>query len=151
MDLKQLYCKRCGYVQAELFAGDKCPICGSEYSPHPYLFDDWMHTFNDIERESWLSKNIIQDDQTAYYIKKRILWEQQKNTEINEQWKNRDPKPTNIPHCPICGSADLKKLSTVGKAAKIGLFGIFGAGSLGKTYNEVYPLSRTTLNFRGAF
>ncbi|WP_312045136.1 zinc ribbon domain-containing protein [Anaerotignum sp.] len=39
-----------------------------------------------------------------------------------------------IPHCPVCGSTDLEKLSSAGKVAKMGAFGIFGAGDLGKTW-----------------
>ena len=38
------------------------------------------------------------------------------------------------PKCPYCGSDHLSKISTVKKAAKIELFGLFGAGDLGKTW-----------------
>lgn len=41
---------------------------------------------------------------------------------------------SSTPHCPICGSAKLSKISGAKKAIKIGLFGIFGAGDLGKTW-----------------
>lgn len=41
---------------------------------------------------------------------------------------------TPVPKCPICGSTNLKKLSVFGKVAKVKMFGIFGAGDLGKTY-----------------
>lgn len=40
----------------------------------------------------------------------------------------------NIPKCPICGSSNLEKISTVTKATKIGFFGIFGMGDLSKTW-----------------
>lgn len=43
-------------------------------------------------------------------------------------------KEENIPKCPICGSTNLKKITGTRKAMKIGLFGLFGAGDLGKTY-----------------
>lgn len=38
------------------------------------------------------------------------------------------------PKCPICNSPNLSKISSIGKAAKISLFGIYGADNLGKTY-----------------
>lgn len=34
--------------------------------------------------------------------------------------------------CPVCGSKNVQKISTVGKYAKIGVFGILGADDLGK-------------------
>ena len=45
-----------------------------------------------------------------------------------------EPSQENIPHCPICNSTKLKKISTVRKASKVSLFGIYGAGDLGKTW-----------------
>ena len=134
MELKQIYCKRCGKIVVELFRkSEKCNICGSDFFPHPYLFDDWTK-MSEEDRENWIAQNIIHDDKTAYYTKQRILYEQKSLKELEQIAKGAQPKPANIPHCPICGSADLKKLSTVGKAAKIGIFGIFGMGDVGKTY-----------------
>ena len=40
----------------------------------------------------------------------------------------------NIPHCPICQSTDLSKITTTKKVAKIAAFGIFGMGDNGKTW-----------------
>ena len=36
--------------------------------------------------------------------------------------------------CPVCGSHSVQKISTVGKYAKIGAFGILGADDLGKRW-----------------
>lgn len=43
-------------------------------------------------------------------------------------------KQQNIPKCPICQSTNLSKITNTHKAGKIALFGIFGAGDLGKTW-----------------
>ena len=40
----------------------------------------------------------------------------------------------NTPKCPICQSTNLSKITTVQKAGKIVLFGIFGMGDNGKTW-----------------
>lgn len=40
----------------------------------------------------------------------------------------------NKPTCPICKSTDLKKITNTKKAAKISVFGLFGAGDIGKTW-----------------
>lgn len=44
------------------------------------------------------------------------------------------PSTSNVPKCPICGSTNLSKISTLTKAAKISAFGIYGTGDVGKTY-----------------
>lgn len=56
-------------------------------------------------------------------------------------WSNVAPPPnsrpqpkSNTPQCPICKSTKLKKIAVTKKAAKISVFGIFGAGDLGKTW-----------------
>ena len=55
---------------------------------------------------------------------------------ITDRWyaKQNAQKFSTGPKCPICGSTNLKKITGTRKAMKIGLFGLFGAGDLGKTY-----------------
>ena len=40
----------------------------------------------------------------------------------------------NVPRCPTCGSAKVRKLSATGKVGKAVLFGIFAAGAISKTF-----------------
>lgn len=40
----------------------------------------------------------------------------------------------NKPHCPICNSTNLSKITTTHKVVKIAAFGIFGMGDNGKTW-----------------
>lgn len=49
-------------------------------------------------------------------------------------YNNKPVESNNVPRCPICQSTNLSKISVFKKATKIGLFGIFGAGDVGKTY-----------------
>lgn len=42
-------------------------------------------------------------------------------------------KQQNIPKCPICGSTDIKKLSTTSKVLGVGLLGL-ASKTVGKTY-----------------
>lgn len=45
------------------------------------------------------------------------------------------PKPEPLlPHCPFCQSTNLTKISSIGKAIKISLFGLYGMEDAGKTY-----------------
>lgn len=48
--------------------------------------------------------------------------------------KEQIEKQQNAPKCPICQSTNLSKITTVQKAGKIALFGIFGMGDNGKTW-----------------
>ena len=48
--------------------------------------------------------------------------------------KERIEKQQYTPKCPICQSTNLSKITTVQKAGKIALFGIFGMGDNGKTW-----------------
>ena len=73
-------------------------------------------------------------------VKKRKYSESPEGIEeqnrITDRWyaKQNAQKFSTGPKCPICGSTNLKKITGTRKAMKIGLFGLFGAGDLGKTY-----------------
>ena len=47
---------------------------------------------------------------------------------------NTTSRPKHVPKCPICGSENLTRLTTMKKAAKIALVGIYGLGDCGKTW-----------------
>lgn len=47
---------------------------------------------------------------------------------------NTTSRPKHVPQCPICGSENLTRLTTMKKAAKIALVGIYGLGDCGKTW-----------------
>lgn len=129
--LEIAYCKRCGLIKPkEGLPTDSCPICKYKITYGDISFLDW-YKMQDDDKEKWRNEHIIHDEYTESFMMMRKQDERQSASSLKN---TPTPQPTNIPHCPICGSADLKKLSTVGKAAKIGIFGIFGAGSLGKTY-----------------
>ena len=48
--------------------------------------------------------------------------------------KPQSQQNANKPKCPICQSTNLSQITTVQKAGKIALFGIFGMGDNGKTW-----------------
>lgn len=54
--------------------------------------------------------------------------------EDEKKWELQKQAQQNIPHCPICQSTDLSKISATKKVAKIAAFGIFGMGDNGKTW-----------------
>ncbi len=46
---------------------------------------------------------------------------------------NNSAQSANLPKCPICGSTDLKKLSTLNRGASAFMWGL-GSNKIGKTY-----------------
>lgn len=137
-EVKLVFCKRCGSMALKAFAkSDHCPVCHHVWDIFEYDTVAWFNLPGD-EKDKYIEEHIIHDGETEYFKQLKAVADAKNKKEWDDAEervkKLTQPKPTNIPHCPICGSADLKKLSTVGKAAKIGIFGIFGMGDVGKTY-----------------
>ena len=85
----------------------------SHYCDEPLVSrDHWVDAFTQQEKER--QENIRQTQQEAR--------------------NNAIAKTNNTPKCPICQSTNLSKITTVQKAGKIALFGIFGMGDNGKTW-----------------
>lgn len=49
-------------------------------------------------------------------------------------WNIWDKEYESIPHCPVCNSTNIKKISMTNKAASAFAFGLFAAGHVSKTY-----------------
>ena len=141
-----MYCKRCGRVVQDL---EKCDICNSvTYKvPEKYWLNGKNFLINNQSKQQLFEeciKSSPEFDPELYNKKDAVIakrWSDYKKSEAISDAiaQGADPKTAfktagNIPHCPICGSAKLSKISGAKKAIKIGLFGIFGAGDLGKTW-----------------
>lgn len=74
------------------------------------------------------------DKQRAKQESDRYYAELQHNARQRQLEQQRIEKQQNTPKCPICQSTNLSKITTVQKAGKIALFGIFGMGDNGKTW-----------------
>ena len=80
------------------------------------------------------------NDYDQYCLKCNYKLQFIQNSEIVDYSPNSNliDKPqsqqSNKPKCPICQSTNLSKITTVQKAGKIALFGIFGMGDNGKTW-----------------
>lgn len=134
-----VYCKRCGLITKQKHAQELCPACEipMDNVPSEYLSASGV-MFASQESRKEFEKAIMQNpefDSEASFERDSII--QQKETErkaeidekVSEYNKNRI-KFT----CPICHSENLSKISNVGKVVKVGVFGILGAGDIGKKY-----------------
>ena len=94
----------------------KCPACGREYlKPTRYCEKCHLLLFRLSEYE-------------------RLNMEANRATLQKMLNENDNPREQNKPKCPICQSTNISKITTVQKAGKIALFGIFGMGDNGKTW-----------------
>lgn len=108
---------------------------GDKFDDFPFPLSRYLYYQEELIREDfYYGKLDSQKDYSAFkdreqfekdYLDGKIL---ESNYHVNVQ------SSSNVPKCPICGSTNLKKITGTRKAMKIGLFGLFGAGDLGKTY-----------------
>lgn len=148
------YCPRCldnCIVDANLIDCDSivCENCHNTKNPSfktinykvtEYKLNENKTDFiNLLKRLNHIQEKNIYDEQSFKFrvrIFKFNLFEQteKKITEDIKYLNTPFQQIQSVPHCPICGHTNLEKISTADKATKIGLFGIFGAGDLGKTW-----------------
>ena len=130
-DWKIKCCPKCGDIEM-LGLEEDCSYCGYQLQDTEYYFTESVDHGN-LKPE--IRKAIFEK-----YIKNSHLYSE-------EAVKDREEKegrerlnlpssytPKNTPKCPICQSTNLSKITTVQKAGKIALFGIFGMGDNGKTW-----------------
>ena len=126
------YCPKCGYQGIYETGKEKCQYCGTKELPTKYDWDKWLFggeypdNLAEIIFDEYIKGN-SQFDEELYRsrINKEKLLQQASLDKQREQ---------NKPKCPICQSTNLSKITTTSKAGKIVLFGIFGAGDIGKTW-----------------
>lgn len=155
-----LFCNNCGNVSLSSVnkIGDKCLTCetgtfigtGINYSvADAEVTKEYKEAHNgdypsikesdEMLREKYFYGK-LDSEVGKVAVEKRKYWESPEGVEeqnrITDQWyaKQNAQKFSTGPKCPICGSTNLKKITGTRKAMKIGLFGLFGAGDLGKTY-----------------
>lgn len=153
-----LFCNKCGAVSCSNTIGDLCSSClkgnliGTTINfskAYAEVVEEYKKNHNgdypsieesdEMLREKYFYNKL--DNEVDYSaVKKRKYSESPEGIEeqnrITDRWyaKQNAQKFSTGPKCPICGSTNLKKITGTRKAMKIGLFGLFGAGDLGKTY-----------------
>lgn len=123
------FCKRGRYVDTGIDGtkayGMVLDASLEKYNCHPNELSN--DKYAELHRELFFYGKFDSQSDSTSVTKGRKL---EKITRDNLEREANAP----VPKCPICGSTNLKKLSVFGKVAKVKMFGIFGAGNLGKTY-----------------
>lgn len=158
---KVMYCEKCGNVGHIVFI-KRCKNCGikmkflSEEIKYKYhiFVEDWAQTSDEEELlrkdnfvmgelksnplfsmedyQKQVQKRIQLDQRLNDFEKRKMLERQAKN--LAQMQKEKD-KQNCIPRCPICGSANINKISIGSRAVKTAAFGVIGGvDDAGKTY-----------------
>lgn len=136
------YCAKCGNIKKVTLKGNEgvsCEVCGTPMQPVPaeYLMPNGNFFKSQDARQNFISA--IQSSDTydpeiggkKEEVKREI--EEEKQQRIQEMNQKMEQEKFHLT-CPVCGSHSVQKISTVGKYAKIGAFGILGADDLGKRW-----------------
>lgn len=115
----------------------------NEWSNDTYICPDCKHQMVDVNYPSADFEIIKKISYEPSFIESMIELKQKDPVEYQlkmSQFKTQMQLQQNttqndiVPRCPICNSLNLTKISAPKKIFKVGLFGIFGAGDLGKTW-----------------
>lgn len=148
-DMKKGYvCPKCADIYTNVRyrnSNGTCIYCGSKLvqtdvtTRELYDMTSDEETFDEVKDKARIVANKYGDFQfseTAYNEKRRIQREENEAIKRRSQASNSSTTSssfssvaqqsnTNIPHCPTCGSTNIKKISVTSKAVGAGLFGLF--------------------------
>lgn len=134
-----VYCKKCGTICSSTKHQGVCDVCDSDMFdvPREYLTASGLMFVSQEKRKEF--ENVIRqnDDYDEEIAKNREIIVKEKEAiraaEIAEKIDSYN-KTRMRAQCPVCHSTSLDKISNVGKVVKVGVFGILGAGDIGKKY-----------------
>lgn len=131
------YCPICGFV--DLTNKETiCIFCNSELENTADFFDELcaqLESTNKEDVEEYVRQLYVYSDSR---FNEETMSEREDDKNISDQVDYYEELILNDKEseykCPICNSTDLSRMSTATKVAKVGLFGIFGSGDIGKTF-----------------
>lgn len=136
------YCPKCAdivNIKGQICEKEDCRVCGGkiELVPSEYLSGNGIFFKSQEDRERFIQNIKSSDSYDAAIGNKKEEIKRQKEEEeqahIEEMNRKMQEEQFEI-RCPVCGKSNVKKISTVGKYAKVYAFGLLGADSLGKKW-----------------
>lgn len=138
------YCPYCGIINTRAVYEDKIPFCKHCGSREPLVNLPKEDTYESLCKQTEelfgadSKKNFYALLEQKYHIKEDPRYNQEIADYIEKEFnratrefiaKNNAEKQrkaaANIPHCPTCGSTNIKKLDVVDRAVSVGFFGVF--------------------------
>ena len=142
------------YIELDMTYDEYNKIYYSNYKTESWWPDRWIASAHILAEyatnrpifENLFDKSQLDMDSDAYKFHYALMYpESEESIERYKQYggienyyfpQNPDAtsRPKHVPQYPICGSENLTRLTTMKKAAKIALVGIYGLGDCGKTW-----------------
>lgn len=142
------------YIELDMTYDEYNKIYYSNYKAESWWPDRWIASAHILAEyatnrpifENLFDKSQLDMDSDAYKFHYALMYpESEESIEyfrndggIENYYFPQNPdatsRPKHVPKCPICGSENLTRLTTMKKAAKIALVGIYGLGDCGKTW-----------------
>ena len=127
-------CPKCGKIYWLSFSPESCKYCEHSLIDTKYTFEDYVSLTKEIgdgvdkviEEEYIINNPEFSEDAQQNRIKQEDIRYARINAEIET---DRNPAK-----CPYCQSADVKKISTAGRAVSVGLFGL-ASKKIGKQWH----------------
>jgi hypothetical protein len=93
----------------------------------PERYKKSMETFNEkLKYNQEIPDCVLEEGQSTI---------NQFNKEVDQKLAElKNPQNKNIPHCPVCSSTNIQKISGASKVGKAALFGVFSLGSISKQF-----------------
>ncbi|MBQ7897289.1 MAG: hypothetical protein IJ323_02585 [Clostridia bacterium] len=134
-----VYCKRCGLIHN---TKSKKPICDACEIPMFQVPDEYLteskFMFESREKRQEFEELIrgCEEYSEEAFLKRDDIIKAKKLEKDDRVAKKVSEYNESViqARCPICHSNMLDKISNVGKVVKVGVFGILGAGDIGKKY-----------------
>lgn len=136
------YCAKCANIKnvtSKTVQNEVCEVCGTFLQPVP---QEYLMPNGSFFKSQAVRQQFIENIQSApeydeeiggkkEEIKKAV--EEQEKIRIEEMNEKMRQEQFHMV-CPVCKSQNVQRISTIGKYAKVGVFGILGADDLGKTW-----------------
>ena len=130
-EISNIYiCPTCGNGLSKTNAEKDCYICKYcnnqlikiNMDMHKYMELCEYDKFNKKENTKTLAKKYGGDQFSEEAYEDRIRTVKRENS---ARQSTQTTQPSNVPHCPTCGSTNIKKISATSKVVGAGLFGLF--------------------------
>ncbi|WP_206459466.1 hypothetical protein [Anaerovorax sp. IOR16] len=133
-DIIYMYiCPKCGSFGIG-FTKNKCDRCNTDVINTNINWDNYLNLSDEDQDkiESELYEKYVFNNplysETAF--NRRIQLEAEEDAEYDREEEERK----HIPHCPICGSANVHKISLGNKVGAAAIFNVFSIGHISKTF-----------------
>lgn len=155
------YCYKCGYIDLG-YGNRKCPFCNTTLRKTDYILNETIYNPDKIKQEifKYYVENCTKFDLAAYNNRlQQLEHERQRSNNNKNDESTTATKPTtyeqmmrsieadreaeakarqaaeqaNAPHCPTCGSTDMKKIDALDRAISVSFLGL-ASGKIGKSF-----------------